>query len=51
MHDDESDVRDYLESGTKLLTRKPLTGRPVTEEEKIKNDLSCANDLSCFIIQ
>lgn len=25
MHGDESDVRDHVESGTKLLTRKPLT--------------------------
>lgn len=41
MHKDESDVRDHLDSGTKV-TSKQLTGTDqLTEEEKIKDDLSC----------
>lgn len=42
MHEDESDVRDHLESGTKLLIRKPLTQvDQLSEKSKLKDDLFC----------
>lgn len=37
MYEDESDVRDHLESGTKPRIRKPLTQvDQLTEEEKLE---------------